>query len=43
MTDVLAQGIPGAQKVTLEQCAHLSAIEQAPAFAEALGEFIAGV
>lgn len=43
MTDLLAQGIAGAHKITLDGCAHLSAVEQAAAFAEAVGEFIASV
>jgi 3-oxoadipate enol-lactonase len=42
MTDLLASHIPNAQKMTLD-CAHLSPVEQAPAFIEALGEFIAGL
>jgi 3-oxoadipate enol-lactonase len=39
----LARGIPGAQLVKLEGCAHLSAVEQPQAFAEVLGEFVAGL
>ncbi|MFT3858988.1 MAG: alpha/beta fold hydrolase [Aquabacterium sp.] len=43
MAQVLAKGIPGAQLVTLQDCAHLSAVEQPQAFAEVLGEFVAGI
>lgn len=39
----LARAIPGAQLVTLQGCAHLSAVEQPQAFAEVLGEFVAGL
>ena len=39
----LAQGIAGAQMLTLRDCAHLSAVEQPQAFAEAVAEFVAGL
>lgn len=39
----LARGIQGAQLVSLQGCAHLSAVEQPQAFAEVLGEFVAGI
>jgi len=39
----LARAIQGAQLVTLQGCAHLSAVEQPQAFAEVLGEFVAGL
>jgi 3-oxoadipate enol-lactonase len=42
-TQALARGIPGAQWVNLNGCAHLSAVEQPQAFAEVLGEFIASL
>ncbi|HET6789149.1 MAG TPA: alpha/beta fold hydrolase, partial [Aquabacterium sp.] len=43
MTDVLAHRIAGAHQITLDACAHLSAVEQAQAFTEAVGEFIASL
>lgn len=43
MSTQLAKGIAGAQLVTLHGCAHLSAVEQPQAFAEVLGEFVAGL
>lgn len=43
MTEALARGIPGAQLEVLQDCAHLSAVEQPEAFAERVGEFIAGL
>jgi len=39
----LARSIPRAEMVTLQGCAHLSAVEQPHAFAEVLGEFVAGI
>ena len=39
----LARAIPGSQLVTLQGCAHLSAVEQPQAFVEVLGEFVAGL
>jgi 3-oxoadipate enol-lactonase len=39
----MARGIAGAHMVTLQGCAHLSAVEQPAAFAELLGEFVAGI
>jgi 3-oxoadipate enol-lactonase len=39
----LAKGIPSAQLAHLPDCAHLSAVEQPQAFAELIGEFIAGL
>lgn len=42
MTDMLAQHIPGAQLQTLEGAAHLSAVEQADAFADAVLRFVEG-
>lgn len=39
----LARGIPGSQMVVLQDCAHLSAVEQPHAFAEVLGEFVASI
>lgn len=39
----LARGIPRAEMVTLQGCAHLSAVEQPHAFAEVLGEFVASL
>ncbi len=42
MGRALAKGIANAQCVTLQGCAHLSAVEQPLAFAEVLGEFVAG-
>lgn len=43
MSLALARGIPNAQLVTLQGCAHLSAVEQPHAFADVLGEFVAGI
>lgn len=43
MAHALARGISGAQLVTLQDCAHLSAVQQPQAFAEVVGEFVAGV
>jgi len=43
LTDALHAAIPGAVKVTLDDCAHLSAVEQPAAFAEVVAEFIAGL
>jgi 3-oxoadipate enol-lactonase len=43
MAQALARGITGAQLVTLQGCAHLSAVEQPQAFADLVGEFVAGV
>jgi 3-oxoadipate enol-lactonase len=43
MSQALARGINGSQLVMLQGCAHLSAVEQPQAFAEVLGEFVAGV
>lgn len=43
MAQNLAKGIAGSQLVTLQGCAHLSAVEQPQAFAELLGEFVAGI
>jgi 3-oxoadipate enol-lactonase len=43
MAQALAKGIHGAQLITLQDCAHLSAVEQPHAFAEVLGEFVASV
>lgn len=43
MSLALARGIPNAQLVTLQGAAHLSAVEQPHAFAEVLGEFVAGI
>lgn len=42
-SQTLAKGIAGAQLVTLQDCAHLSAVEQPHAFADLLGEFVAGL
>jgi 3-oxoadipate enol-lactonase len=42
-SQALARGIHGAQMVTLQDCAHLSAAEQPDAFADVLGEFVAGI
>ncbi|HET8870717.1 MAG TPA: alpha/beta fold hydrolase, partial [Aquabacterium sp.] len=39
----LTKGITGAQMVTLQGCAHLSAVEQPEAFSAVVGEFIAGI
>jgi len=39
----LTKSITGAQMVTLQGCAHLSAVEQPQAFANVLGEFVAGI
>jgi 3-oxoadipate enol-lactonase len=39
----LARGIPRAEMVTLQGCAHLSAVEQPHAFSEVLGEFVASL
>jgi len=39
----LARGIANSQFVTLQGCAHLSAVEQPAAFSEVLGEFVAGI
>lgn len=39
----LTKGISGAQMVTLQGCAHLSAVEQPQAFANVVGEFVAGI
>lgn len=39
----LARAIPSAQFVPLTGCAHLSAVEQPQAFAELVGEFVAGL
>ena len=39
----LARSIPRAEMVTLQGCAHLSAVEQPHAFAEVLGEFVASL
>ena len=39
----LARSIHGSQMVTLQGCAHLSAVEQPQAFAEVLGEFVASI
>lgn len=39
----LARAIPRAQLVTLDGCAHLSAVEQPQAFAEVLGEFVSSI
>jgi 3-oxoadipate enol-lactonase len=39
----LARALSGAQLVTLQGCAHLSAVEQPQAFTEVLAEFIAGL
>lgn len=43
MAQNLAKAIAGSQLVTLQGCAHLSAVEQPQAFAEVLGEFVAGI
>lgn len=43
MTDTLAQGIPGARQETLADCAHLSAVEQPQAFADAVLRFVASL
>ncbi|MDE2401210.1 MAG: alpha/beta fold hydrolase [Burkholderiales bacterium] len=43
MALALARHIPRAQLVTLEGCAHLSAVEQPGAFSELVGEFVAGL
>ncbi len=43
MALALARGITGSQMVTLQGCAHLSAVEQPQAFAEVLGEFVASI
>jgi 3-oxoadipate enol-lactonase len=43
MAQQLARGIAGAQLVTLDHCAHLSAVEQPQAFSEVLGEFVASL
>lgn len=43
MAMALAKGIQGAQLITLQGCAHLSAVEQPQAFAEVLGEFVASI
>jgi 3-oxoadipate enol-lactonase len=43
MAQRLAKGIAGSQLVALQGCAHLSAVEQPQAFAEMLGEFVAGI
>jgi 3-oxoadipate enol-lactonase len=40
---LLARGIARAEMVTLQGCAHLSAVEQPHAFAEVLGEFVASL
>ncbi len=40
---LLARAIPRAEMVTLQGCAHLSAVEQPQAFAEVLGEFVASI
>ncbi len=42
-TQALARGIAQAQLITLQGCAHLSAVEQPFAFAEVLGEFVASI
>jgi len=39
----LARSIPRAEMVTLQGCAHLSAVEQPHAFSEVLGEFVASL
>lgn len=39
----LTKGIAGSQMVTLQGCAHLSAVEQPQAFANVVGEFVAGI
>ena len=43
MLDTIAQGIPGAQLITLQGSAHLSAAEQPEAFFEAVAEFVASL
>ncbi|MDO9291524.1 MAG: alpha/beta fold hydrolase [Hydrogenophaga sp.] len=43
MSHALSKGITGAQLVTLQGCAHLSAVEQPFAFTDVLGEFVASI
>lgn len=43
MTDTLVQGIPGARQQLLAGCAHLSAVEQPQAVAEAIVRFVDGL
>ena len=43
MAEALSKGIPGAQLVTLQNCAHLSACEHPDAFAHLVGEFVASL
>jgi 3-oxoadipate enol-lactonase len=43
MAQTLTRGIGGSQMVVLQGCAHLSAVEQPHAFAEVVGEFVAGI
>src|SRR5690606_28031867 len=43
MLETLTRGIPNARSVMLENCAHLSAVEQPEAFAELVSTFVAGM